>query len=346
MKFLRTPPFGDPKAGAIDADSVRTRMDLDAGVNKAIKKEEESFRQERLKHLLIWAKRNGYGQKEVEDAPDFVCFRGHFTAIMATPYENLEGWKLVMVKHRGTVYINKEETDSARENRLCMDDRQRRMCSWGYKFEQYMTSDDPRGGPTNTNEPVDECEQFCCVFSSKLGKNTFVYGAEMDGLEASDSTKACDRGDPKNQADLNKETFVELKTSRIVEHPGHERSLRRHKMLKWWCQTFTVGVPKIICGFRDDRGVVRNVRQYHVGHLPRLCQEHWMANVCMNFLHWFLDEAKRRISQLEELTVVEFTWNPGDSFIAYKTLNDEDNEVMLEAILPHWYRDGGESNQN
>ncbi len=36
----------------------------------------------------------------------------------------------------------------------------------------------------------------------------------------------------------------------------------RYKLLKWWAQSFLVGVPKIVCGFRDDDGIVKNLQNF------------------------------------------------------------------------------------
>ena len=54
------------------------------------------------------------------------------------------------------------------------------------------------------------------MFRTRLGAHSIVYGAEMDGIEVSDRLI----GNAADAIDLNSETFVELKTSRIVEHPG------------------------------------------------------------------------------------------------------------------------------
>jgi len=35
----------------------------------------------------------------------------------------------------------------------------------------------------NSHEPVDENEEFCCTFKTKLGDQTIFYGAEMDGFQ-------------------------------------------------------------------------------------------------------------------------------------------------------------------
>ena len=56
------------------------------------------------------------------------------------------------------------------------------------------------------------------MFRTRLGAHSIVYGAEMDGLEVNDRLNGL-TGDV-DGIDLNGETFVELKTSRIVEHPG------------------------------------------------------------------------------------------------------------------------------
>ena len=40
-----------------------------------------------------------------------------------------------------------------------------------------------------------------------------------------------------------------------------ERSLKKFKQIKWWCQSFLVGVPKLVCGFRDDDGIVEKIVQ-------------------------------------------------------------------------------------
>ncbi len=71
------------------------------------------------------------------------------------------------------------------------------------------------------------------------------------------------------ELELNQEEFVELKTTRQMEHPGHERTFRRFKLIKWWCQSFLVGVGTVVAGFRNDAGVVHTVAEYPVRDLPK-----------------------------------------------------------------------------
>ena len=41
-------------------------------------------------------------------------------------------------------------------------------------------------------------------------------------------------------------------------------------MLKWWAQSFLVGIERVVVGFRDDAGTVRRLRAYATKRLPKL----------------------------------------------------------------------------
>lgn len=43
----------------------------------------------------------------------------------------------------------------------------------------------------------------------------------------------------------------------------------RFKLIKWWAQSFLVGIPTIICGYRDDSGVVRNLEKMETLKIPQ-----------------------------------------------------------------------------
>ena len=95
----------------------------------------------------------------------------------------------------------------------------------------------------DTSKPVNENEEFCCLFRSKVfeinflliisflckclqvGGLSLVYGAEMDAYESQEELQSGDR--------LKPEKFVEMKTSRIVENERQDRTFRRFKILKW-----------------------------------------------------------------------------------------------------------------
>lgn len=53
----------------------------------------------------------------------------------------------------------------------------------------------------------------------------------------------------------------------------NHHALIRYKLLKFWAQSFLVGVPRVICGFRDDDGQIVKVVQYKTLEIPRQVRE-------------------------------------------------------------------------
>ncbi|KAK5984051.1 hypothetical protein GCK32_010866, partial [Trichostrongylus colubriformis] len=52
--------------------------------------------------------------------------------------------------------------------------------------------------------------------------------------------------------------------------------------MKWWLQSFLLGIRDIIVGYRDDDGIVKKVGFVHTDELPKTGE--WSGNVCMNLL--------------------------------------------------------------
>jgi RAT1-interacting protein len=177
------------------------------------------------------------------------------------------------------------------------------MSSWGYKFEQHLTAADPGSRP-DIRQPVNENEEFCCMFRSRVGGLSLVYGAEMDAYTGG---SAVPPGDP-----LSPDRFVEMKTSREVETDKQARTFRRFKTLKWWAQSFLVGTPEVLCGWRDDDGVVWRLETFKVKDLPKAGEE-WRPNICFNFLTALLQELQARLAGDGLDTVWEVAANPDTS---------------------------------
>lgn len=70
---------------------------------------------------------------------EFVCRRGLLKTLMCTPYEKNEGWKVAAALYDGTYYLREYETIEERQ-RASLTETERKMCLWGWKFEQYLTA--------------------------------------------------------------------------------------------------------------------------------------------------------------------------------------------------------------
>jgi len=41
-------------------------------------------------------------------------------------------------------------------------------------------------------------------------------------------------------------------------------------LIKWWAQSYLVAIPEIVCGFRDNDGVVHRLESFDTNKLPDL----------------------------------------------------------------------------
>ena len=134
------------------------------------------------------------------------------------------------------------------------------------KFESITFSDSPDKNP-DVSVPVNESEEFCCVFSCEFGDNLMLYGAEMDGIEIKEpGTEPLT--EPVSWKNVN---FIELKTNKIIETVRQDTFFRK-KLLRWWCQSFLVGIENIWCGYRTNDGIVIDLKKYRVADMIKMAK--------------------------------------------------------------------------
>lgn len=266
----------------------------------------ESASDEKLNHLLEFIVRNKQKLRKVQSeesdkngalAADIVCFRGLLRLIMCSPYERRDAWIILATKYKGTIYLCALDTEKQVKERINMKDATKRIFSYGFKFEQfllsgncanlpsiiikrligvfllnvisisflYIISDDPSKKPA-TNEPVNECDEFCCLFSATLNGQKILYGAEMDGIESEEPF------DDINRVDLNQCKFIELKVTLRAQHAKQKENYFRFKQRNWWCQCFLVNIKKIIVGTRTNDGIVNELSTKDVRDIPKQCK--------------------------------------------------------------------------
>lgn len=132
--------------------------------------------------------------------------------------------------------------------------------------------------PTDTDKPVNENEEFCCVFRSRLGNSEIMYGAEMDGIESVENVDFATI----NMDSLN---FIELKVKLIEERENQYRNYLRFKLRNWWCQSFLVNIKKILVGTRNPNGIVTQLSTLDVRSIPKQAGVRtiitWTASTCI-----------------------------------------------------------------
>lgn len=298
-------------------------FDLNRGFKQFLNKPPGAARDEKIDHLLEFIAKNFRKLRQPEQERilryDFVCFRGLLTKIMITPFEQ-ENWTIRATCLNGTIYMWswEEERDFPHKDKFV---------HWGYKFENYMFSKLPHQTP-DANEPANANEEFCVMFSTRVNNTLVLYGAEVDGVNSSVVI------DERNEL-LNGVKLVEVKTSRIITNQKGERTFLQ-KTLKWFCQSFLVGIENVYVGLRDDRGVVKTVEKYPVNDLPNKAAGLWNKKDCLKFLDAFLKFAQRVVgNQSEPYVTWLFNFDCRNSVVNVRKV--ENNLDYL--FLPQWYID-------
>ncbi|XP_073894594.1 decapping and exoribonuclease protein isoform X3 [Macaca fascicularis] len=156
----------------------------------------------------------------------------------------------------------------------------------------------------------------------RLGSHPLLFSGEVDCT------------DPQTPSTQPPTCYVELKTSKEMHSPGQWRSFYRHKLLKWWAQSFLPGVPNVVAGFRNPEGFVSSLKTFPTMKMfdyVRNDRDGWNPSVCMNFCAAFLSFAQSTVVQDDPRLVHLFSWEPGGP-VTVSVHRD-----APYAFLPIWY---------
>lgn len=217
---------------------------------------------------------------------DVITWRGIITKICTAYEQSAEArfsdpLDLNAMMLDGTLYLEEHTSPVAMTEKQKKEDdpKMLRMGYYGYSFESYCTVDteaktrepfrptprtdnsvpDPAGwsGDVNTNV------QWCQVVKTKLGSNRLVIGGEVDAVERNHTT--------------GREELVELKTSmqmtsaqRNPAKAAVEQERFEKKLLKFFLQSYLLGIGKIVVGFRDYHGLLTTHQDFETLRIPRM----------------------------------------------------------------------------
>lgn len=249
-------------------------------------------------------------------AAEVITWRGLMTKIMAVPYSR-DSFELNATIFEGTIFIEENH-----DYKLASWEKQRQqrprpgqpsqdvMSFWGYKFETLCLLPDTWDTVSRDfienreNHTVNNYAQYCSVVQTSIGSTSMVIGGEVDAVW------------DKKPEDTNQPIkWVELKTSVEIQSDRDSLAFER-KLMKFWIQSFLLGVPKIIVGFRSRKGILQRIEEFDTASIPgnvrRSGRATWDGKLCINFAASFLDFLKNtitggvwRIRRQENSTAVE-----------------------------------------
>lgn len=309
----------DEGSTTYDASNLRRLRGANAGAGADLNRGFGTFRDRDRREIYPAPLHSIFSALEVserthvlEDA-DVVTWRGNMSKLMTSPWNVSEPWTMEaeLVNNR-TIVLNVKETEEGLRKALNRDERDERMCYWGYAFEEAVCSEHP------FEEPVDCMECFCCVVKTKLGDLNVVMCGEVDCVDG----------------DQELANYVELKTSRVMNDERQVKRFEKEKLLKWWAQSFALGVRRIMVGFRDDRGKVVKTQMLETLKLPGYVAKHkgaWSVKVALRCASVVLTKVKELLSSEPSGTRVRVEYDPKKSQHRVNIIKDDSIPEFLPA---------------
>ncbi|KAF5340876.1 hypothetical protein D9758_012156 [Tetrapyrgos nigripes] len=344
--------FSEPPLGA----------QLGYGYERWIRRPEERGRIDSLLKAFDRVKNEGKSPVSLDDI-GVVSWRGVMTRILTAPYEDQDGWEMNVMFVNGTMYLEEHLTEAklhekyvfyslgvlvfvteALTHRNNMEPRHRKFMYYGYAFESFCTSEKPPDSgpaksssstalhptaPTGWGGDIDTNVQWCSVVRTKLGDIRLVIGGEVD----------CVRGKYTGNTD----TFVELKTSIVIRNEQSEAKFEK-KLLKFYFQSFLLGVPEILVGFRTVSGQLSTTQSFKTIEIPRMVRGKlgaWDPAICLDWGYQFLTFLKDTVTKGDPENVWRVKFLPKRGVHVTRLDSAEvavvENGEERKGILPFWY---------
>ncbi|XP_032682566.1 decapping and exoribonuclease protein-like [Odontomachus brunneus] len=291
----------------------------------------------KLDDILRWISDN-FNQLEKPLSPnerhwlsvDFVCRRGALKTIFSSPYKKYKGWIICASKYRGTIYLCEYYTDEGQH----VNDSKDKLYSRGFKFEQYMVADHPAHKP-DLSVPLNECEEFRCVFKTKFGDHSLLYAAEIDGISSEQPIEDTLIG--------KKFTIIEMKTLPLYDKNGSlYGKLTPDRVAGWWSQNYLAGIDTTVCGLKVGNAV-RMIKEYPTHILPQFSKVDCNMDKCKMFCKIFLDYVKRTVIKDHDECMYKFQWNPSTRDIVHYSEECPNNEMYT--FLKPWFTSRAEKHK-
>lgn len=175
-----------------------------------------------------------------------------------------------------------------------MNPRHRLMTYYGYAFESYCTMDHPPSAGVAAPAwcgRVDTHVQWCSVVKTKISDMRIILGAEVDCVRGTSMCSPAPRCGPEGHSGSftgQPNTFVELKTTQVLRRGNEvDRERFRAKLLKFWAQSFLLGIPEIVVGYRTHQGRIATYESLQTLGLPAMVQGYpnaWQPAMCLDFV--------------------------------------------------------------
>ena len=141
---------------------------------------------------------------------------------MVSDFSYNTGWQYYAVKYEGTIYMREVPTEEKLNYENNKPEQHKRATDWGYRFKNfaldYYLDGDQKDGKYHENE------QFSCIYSTRLGKHSLIYGSPLDCFQLNEEFVEQLNLNP-DDIDLNKDgQFITFKTrGKNIQTPSNKK---------------------------------------------------------------------------------------------------------------------------
>ena len=186
----------------------------------------------------------------------FVTYRNNLNKLLATLHCPNDDWCIGVKRLADQRWLLRvRDTPRRRDEERSQSDAQRLMSYFGYRFEALCTGHD-------ATKAIDANDEYVGLFNCKLGDHRLAVAAEIDCVDETGG-------------------YVELKTNKLLASKRLVGTFERFKMFKFWVQSYLVGTPRVVVGFRDE-DELRKVQAFDTLELPGLAAS-WRPQACLGF---------------------------------------------------------------
>lgn len=205
---------------------------------------------------------------------------------------------------------------------------------------------------SRNSKVVNTNEQYCSIVRTRLGPVSLLLAGEVDCCYDYKPTVETEPLDPEDDyhgmkkptaalaAENISSHYVELKTSKVIRSDRDRLNFEKFKMLKFWAQSFLLGVPRIIVGFRDDQGILVEEETLETLRLPGLVRagsQSWDGNVAINFAGEALAFIK---SYVTKPVLYRIRYISQSSHLEVEAIHNAECAILSEAYLKHRHNIG------
>ncbi|KAG5513196.1 hypothetical protein PMAC_001566 [Pneumocystis sp. 'macacae'] len=171
---------------------------------------------------------------------DILTWRGILARFLCTPYDRRTSWSVHLMRFQDTLFI-----EDCHVSPLPLTTREALMSlsTLPDTWDKCSREQIERRYDTVVNNNV----QYCAAVRTKLDGITLLIAGEVD------CTWDAKPSPPENPVPL----YVELKTAF-----ANRAVFERNKLFKTWAQSYLLGVPRVIVGFRTEDGLLAEVKTY------------------------------------------------------------------------------------